>query len=63
MVSGLLFWIVDVLSFPCSGVFTFDLPLSAKLAGLGIAINYTGVFLIVCQFGFSLFRGPLAHMG
>lgn len=45
---------MDVLTFPSSRVFAFRLPLSQKLAGLGIAINDLSVFLVlVCHMAFS----------
>jgi len=43
----LLLGVMDVLTFPSSRVFAFRLPLSQKLSGFGIAINYARVFIVI----------------
>jgi len=45
--DGLLLGVMDAFTFPSSRVFAFRLPLSQKLAGLGIAINGLCVFAII----------------
>ena len=60
---GLLLGVVNMLTFPSSGVFAFRLPLSQELAGLGIAIDSTGVVLFGFRHvGFSRFCGLVAHV-